>query len=163
MALWTRHVSIVLSVILMSGCYNYVRMDAALLPVGQDVRLLVTPAGAEEFSSYTSGGDGLAPVIQGTLARRDGDALFIRVPVGNRVGDNPRAVDLRQMVRVPVDGILATERKELDPGKTAFLIAGAGAFGSLIFFKIISNNGGIKGQTDVEPDFHLGGFRIPIG
>ena len=154
---------LVLSVLMLSGCFTYVRTSPELVPVGQTVRLLVTPEGASETASFSEV-DREEPTLEGTLERREGNTIFLRIPVGNHPAYGPLTRQLGQVVRVPVGEILTAERRELDQAKTGFLIAGGIGFSTLLILNIIGGTSGIEGEEPPDIDFHLGKlFSIPIG
>jgi hypothetical protein len=151
------------SVLMLSGCFTYVRTSPEVIPVGQTVRLLVTPEGASEAASFFEV-DREEPTLEGTLERREDNTLLLRVPVGTRTADSPRTRQLGQVVRIPAGEILAAELRELDQGKTGLLITGGIGLGALLFFKVIRATGGVDINEPPDIDLHLGKlFSIPIG
>ena len=148
--------------VLLSGCFTYVRTDEEVVPVGQDVRLLVTREGAADLTALTDAED-VGHTIQGTLVRREDDALFIGVPFPNRTGSSALSSDMHQTIRVPTGEILATDRRQWNAGRTGLLLGGAVTTGVLLFLEIIQVGRNTADNPGEDRDWHLALFSIQIG
>ncbi|HCK33788.1 MAG TPA: hypothetical protein DHW20_01330, partial [Gemmatimonadetes bacterium] len=57
-------------VLLLAGCFNYVPTDFTTVPVGEDIRLIVSRERVPDLGELTLQDDP-APVLEGTLERRE--------------------------------------------------------------------------------------------
>ena len=144
----------------LSGCYRYVPTRLDVTPVDEQVRLVVTRAGAQDMAAFGGDGDdGPVPSVEGRFVGLEGGELLMRVPVSNSL-TTPGAVSFDQMIRVPSGEIISIERREIDCAKTSLLLAGA--LGGAAFIVLgIMEAGGQSNDPPVDPDLYL--FRVPIG
>jgi len=131
-------------------------------PVGEEVRLLVTRQGGFELSEVTTI-DASVPLVRGRLVGREGAELLLNVPVAQR-RDGFHTVQLNQTIRVPVNEILAIERRQFDGLNTGLLAGGAVALGVGVLTMIMEafGNTGLDTSPD-PPEFRSSFFSIPIG
>jgi hypothetical protein len=156
-------VAVVINLVLvLAGCFNYVPTDFTTVPVGEDVRLVVTRERVPDLSELTLQDDP-APTLQGTLERREDASLIVRIPVGRRA-EGFHSVSLGQAIRVPPDAILSAELRVLDGFKTTGIMVGlvAGATTLLLLGMDAMSDQAPLPQPD-PPDFHLRLISIPIG
>ena len=155
---------VLMSVLLMSaGCYQYIPTDAGLVPQGDNVRILVTRLGAEQFSQVTPEGVN-SGVITGTMQGIEDDDIVLSVPVGER-REGFMTSSLMQTIRVPMGEVLDVDRREFDGLATGLVVGGAAALAAGIIFGIIEAFGsdGAPGDEDPPVDFTFGRFSLPIG
>ena len=143
--------------LLASGCYNYVPTEVGAVPPGEDVRVQVTRAGAEEFARITASNE-LRVEVRGEYEGLQNGTLFLRIPVvRDPTGLRP---PIQQVVRLPEAEVLAVDRRQLSVGKTAALVGvGVGAVGFLItqVFEVFSDSGRDPDDGDLSliPLFNL--------
>lgn len=156
-------VAVVINLVLvLAGCFNYVPTDFTTVPVGEDIRLIVSRERVPDLSELTLQDDP-APVLEGTLERREDASLIVRIPVGRRA-EGFHSVALGQAIHVPPDAIISAELRVLDGFKTAGIIAGTIAGGVtllLLGMDAISDQAPLP-QPD-PPDFRMRLISIPIG
>lgn len=155
---------VLMSVLLMStGCYKYIPTDAGLVPEGDNVRILVTRLGAEQFSQVTPEGV-RSGVITGTMQGIENDDIILSVPVGER-REGFMTAALTQTIRVPMGEVLDVDRREFDGVGTGLIVGAAAALTAGIIFGIIEAFGasGPEGEEDPPVDFTFGRFSLPIG
>tara|TARA_B110000116_G_scaffold223548_1_gene202788 strand:+ start:116 stop:619 length:504 start_codon:yes stop_codon:yes gene_type:complete len=120
---WRRGFLAIIAVTLTtSGCYRYVPAQAEAIPPGAGVRVLITRAGAEELRTVTAI-DNEVPLVDGTVAGIESDALLMSVPVGVR-SEGFVTSAIGQVVRVPLGDIISLQRRELNSLATGLTIAG---------------------------------------
>jgi hypothetical protein len=147
-----------------SGCFQYVPAQPETTAPGEGVRVVTTRAGAAELADVSDLADG-APIIDGTLAGVEGQALLLRVPVGRRQ-DGFMVSAINQTIRIPTSEIVSFQRRQFDKVSTALaLAAGAGLVTAVVAF-IVKPSG--RDETDPEEgpddavvDIRL--FRFNIG
>ena len=149
-------------VLLLAGCFNYVPTDFTTVPVGEDIRLIVSRERVPDLGELTLQDDP-APVLEGTLERREDTSLIVRIPVGRRT-DGFHSVALGQAIHVHPDAIISTELRVLDGFKTTGIIAGmiAGATTLLLLGMDAMSDQAPLPQPD-PPDFRMRLISIPIG
>lgn len=146
---------------MLSGCYSYVRTDIETLSPGDEVRLLVTTRGAAEYVEVT-GAQQAPPHISGTVDRQDPRTAFLRVPQPPLSPNSPNAVWVDQMVGIPNGEILEAELRVLSRQRTALVIGGATALGTLAVIQIMNTIGGSSNGEDGDP-IDLTILAVPIG
>jgi hypothetical protein len=130
------------------------------VPPGDNVRVYVSRAAMVDLEeALTESG----PVLRGRVARREGDQLFLRVPVGSRqVGFHSQQID--QEVPIPLREITQMERREFNRMGTGALVAGTVGAAAVVVFLIMD----AFGEPAVEPqcpectDMRLPILSIPI-
>jgi len=147
---------------LATGCYSYTQIPIDPAPVGQDVRLLVTPDGARELLDVM-GSEMVTPVVLGNVTGVEGQNLLVRVPVNAGRGVGTNVIEIEQMVRVPIGEVLSVERQDLSLFKTGALAALAAGAATLIVLRIVDVGPGDPETPNPLPDLLLTLFRIPIG
>lgn len=144
------------SMLCLSGCFRYVPTSLEVTPPGEDVRLMVTRAGAFELGELTEVSTAV-PVVRGALVRMEEREVLLLVPLENRrVGFHTE--ELGQTIRVPIGEILSVERREFDRTGTGLLAVGTAAVAAGVIFLIIESFGSSTrpgGPNPVES-------RIPI-
>jgi hypothetical protein len=149
-------------VLVLAGCFNYVPTDFTTVPVGEDVRLVVTRERVPDLSELTLQNEAV-PVLEGTLERREDTTLIVRIPVGRRA-DGFHSVALGQAIRIPLDAIISAELRVVDGFKTAGVLAGTVAGGVtllLLGMEALNDQAPIPGED--PPDLQLKLISIPIG
>ena len=149
-------------VLLLAGCFNYVPTDFTTVPVGEDIRLIVSRERVPDLGELTLQDDP-APVLEGTLERREDTSLIVRIPVGRRT-DGLHSVALGQAIHVHPDAIISAELRVLDGFKTTGIITGmiAGATTLLLLGMDAMSDQAPLPQPD-PPDFRMRLISIPIG
>lgn len=147
---------------LVSGCYRYVPIDPAAVPVGAKVQARLSTTGIDEMTRYF-GPD--VSVVRGPLVSWDVDGLSVlRQTVMRREGFLPTTV--MDTLHLQPDHLLGVDTPELDgprtAGLTAVILAGAAAttFLAAKVFGGIPEEVGEGGGPDPEATVL---FRIPIG
>jgi hypothetical protein len=82
-----------LGLIGLTGCFVYVPAEVDAIAPGEVVRLVVTRSAAAELADVTLAN---APVVRGTLARREQDGLFVRVPARRGATGSARSRSCRK-------------------------------------------------------------------
>jgi len=142
------------------GCYSFTPVPVEPAPVGENVRVYVTRTGAPEYLSVANE-VGSVPEIRGRVEGEEGGSLLLRMPIRAEAGAS--ALDIAQVVRVPTQEIVALELQEFSLPRTAALV-GAGAAGvAFLLYVIIDAGRGDDGRDVPDPDFYVGGIRIPLG
>lgn len=142
------------ALLLTPGCHTYAPSETGVTPVGEYVRLAVTREGGLELARVT-GRDEVRPIVEGQLIGRESEALLIRVPERSRFND-PSAVELGQVVRVPIGEVLSIDQREFSRGRTA-LIIGGGMAAVFVAFRFSGGEGGTTGLPGNGPELQLGG------
>lgn len=157
--------SILVALLFSSACYSYVPTDVSLATPGEDVRVLVTRAGAaelEQISPDAVSAGNIAGIMEGV----DNDEFLMRVSVGER-REGFAMLDLRQTIRIPMGEILSMETREFNGTGTGLLVAGGAAVATLVILGIIEAFGGDGNPDDPDPpeDFSVvfGRFSFPWG
>lgn len=146
-------------VIAFCGCYAYVPAELDTVPVGDDIRLYVTPERMSELRDVYDEGlpaSGL-PVVAGTLVRLDDAALAVRIPVFNQqVGF--LETQIGRQVTVPLSDVVQIERRRFDRLRTALLLAVGSAASAAVMFEILGESRRPEEPTPL-PD---GDSRVPL-
>lgn len=140
---------------LLAGCFAYVPADPGTIPAGQEVRVLLERGTEIELP------DGVPPeseVLRGRLVRREDDRLTLRVPVGERRPGY--SVELGQDVRIPTAQVLQIQRRELDLGRSALLVAGGAAVAGALLMVIMDDAG--ASSTSPQPGPGPEVIRVPL-
>ncbi len=144
----------------LGGCYSYSRVPVELALPGEQIRLTVTRDGALDYVTFVETNEA-APSFVGTLEGEDRGSLLVRVPVPGDPTQGPAARRIDQIVRVPVDEVLAVERRTLSGVKTGAMIAASVAVGTALVLGIIDASGDADPDDGEPPDLQI--LRIPIG
>jgi hypothetical protein len=150
--------------LVLSGCYRYSPTDPSLTPAGEEVRVLVTRAGATELAEVApeAGGGG---VITGVVQGSEDDHLLMSVAVAQRQ-EGMRVINMMQTIRVPRGEILGMELRQVNTIGTGLLLAGGVALGVGVVLGIMEAFGTGQGEGDPPPvDFSgtIGSFSFPWG
>lgn len=159
-----RSLGLVVLLLTSSGCFQYVSVPIEAVPIGENVRLVVTREGASEYQDVTGATEAL-PVVTGTLTRRDPDALVLQVPVGSRQ-EGFYQVGIDATIRVPAGEVLDARRREINLFTTGALVVGAAGLTVLVIRQILTAvNDGNSDPDDgvIESVLDTPLFRIPFG
>jgi len=148
-----------------SGCFRYVPTELDIAPPGENVRLTVTSVGAAELNEIMELTAPI-PILSGDLVRMDESVVLLSIPLAERrMGIHTEG--LAQTIRIPVSEVLAAEKKELDPVRTALLASGTVGVAASVVFLIMESFGALTPLDDGNPIEHamnrLFSFSIPIG
>jgi hypothetical protein len=143
----------------LSACYQYVPSGTTVAPVGSEVRLVLTSAGASALvpilgrettavdgrvSSLTD--DRYVVAVSGTLRRE---------PSLDGVSAVSRTTWAGEVVTIPRAAVASVEQRSLEPRRTGFavVVGAALAFATvrLITHAIGSSGGGTDGGTVISP------------
>ena len=123
------------------GCFAYVPVEPAAAPVGQEVRVYITPqemAALRELDDqglpYSNG----PPSVSGILTSRDGSGLTLRIPVATRQNSLLRSSIFRN-VEISPSSVVQFELRQLDRGRTALAVATTGGLAAGIVASILGN------------------------
>jgi len=132
------------TLLLASGCYTYVPAELSAVAPGEPVRVEMSrEAMAQMLRSEESQVAHVGPLLRGTLTRRAPDEILVRVPVGNRLG---------QDVRIPAGEVLRVGKRRVSWAGTA-LTVGAGAGLAAFVVHYIMDGAVAVGRPPVEePD-----------
>ena len=138
-----------------AGCYRYTPIPSETVPIGENVRLFVSRTAMLDLEeALTLNG----PSVRGRVVRREGEQLFLRVPVGARqVGFHSEGID--QEVPIPVSEITQMERREFNRAGTATFIAGGLGATAVVLFLIIEAYGEAEFEEEC-PD--CADLRLPL-
>jgi hypothetical protein len=146
--------AVLAAVALLSACFSYVPAEFEAVPAGEDIRIYLTRQGLAELGDIR---DEDGPFLKGTLLRREGDRLFVRVPVANRqVGFFTERIG--QDVPVRTSEIIQLERRRLDRVGTGLLVGGTAAAAAAVVVLIIK----ATGREDVIEPPPPDELRIPL-
>ncbi|MGY8779680.1 MAG: hypothetical protein ACKVIN_16370 [Longimicrobiales bacterium] len=162
---WRRGLLAIIAITLTtSGCYRYVPAQAEAIPPGTGVRVLITRAGAEELKTVTAI-DNDVPLVDGTVAGIERDALLMSVPVGVR-SEGFVTSAIEQVVRVPLGEIVSLQRRELNSLATGLTITGGVALMAGIVAIIVKPLLGEQQDPATPPDelsLSINIFSVMIG
>lgn len=142
-----------------AGCYRWAPYEGEPLPIGTEVRVRVTNAGADELRRRFGSTDG---TLSGPLARWDASQVSVTTTTMiRREGFAPTSVsDTLDVARSLVAGI---DIKELDRKNTAFLVVGvvAGAAGLVLATRAFGGETVPEGEGPPVEESVI--VRIPLG
>lgn len=140
----------------LTGCFSYVPADPATVPVGEEIRAHLTRDGLARLEAL--GREDLDdPVVAGTLVRRSGDRLSLRIPVSREAGFVRS--DIAQQVTFALEELLRVDRRRLDPARTGLALAGAAGAATALVLLIM---GGSEGEDRLPPPGGPDDLRIPL-
>lgn len=148
-----------------SGCFRYVPTELDVTPPGENLRLTVTGVGAAELNEIMEL-TAPVPILSGDLVRMDESVVLLSIPLAERrMGIHTEG--LAQTIRIPVSEVLAAEKRELDPVRTALLASGTVGAAASVIFLIMESFGALNPLDDTNPIEQamnrLFSFSIPIG
>ena len=159
----TRLCCMAYAAVTLSGCHSYVRTDLGSVSGGEDVRFLVTRAGASELTAATGDTEARAR-IEGTVDRREPNTIFLRVPQPPLRAEQLGGPRLDQMVGVPIGEILDAERRVIDRTRTGLTLGAGIVAATFIVLQIMDVIGdGSADDSDDDVDLFFSGVSIPIG
>ncbi len=142
------------------GCYSYQPIGLAELRRDMQLRARLSASLTEEVREFLPAEDRL---IEGAFIENASDHLLLLVPVTHATRRG-RVETLNQRLRLPHDGVLEIELRELDRVKTGTMSAAAAVLVGLVLYQTLqkgssgNNPGGPGGPEDsIIP------FRITIG
>ena len=141
-------------VLLLCGCFSYRPAQLETVPVGEDIRVHITRQALLDLPDVQ---EGISPIVNGKLVRRDNERLFINVPVGRRQ-DGFFVSAIGQEVGIRTGEIVQLEVRKLNRTTTGFFIAGTAAAVATVVYLIIEAAGRNPVPTPPPPDE----FRIPV-
>ena len=137
------------------ACFKYLPAEFDAVPPGQSVRVYLTRQGMAAVGDAIDQDAG--PFLNGTLQRRDGDRIFVRVPVARRqVGFFAETIG--QDIEIRTSDIVQLEHRRLDRVGTGLLVAGTAASAAAVIFLIIDAGGRQDPDDPPIPERR----RIPI-
>jgi hypothetical protein len=141
----TRGGAAILFALSLAGCYTYHAAELDRPPVGEQVRMTVTRAGASEYTEVT-GRDEAVPRMEGELVAHDGGHMTLRIPVGNPM--LPGSANVGSLIRIPEGEVLQLEQRELNRTRTALLVAGSTVAATALVLAIMD---GFAGGPGIDP------------
>lgn len=140
-----------IAAVLLSGCFAYHSAPLETVSSGQEVRVYLARNARVELPNEIPAD---RPFIRGRLMQQ-GDASFtLRVPIGQ--GGEGR--ELGQDIRIDTGEVLEIQRRELDMGRSALLVAGAAAVAAAVIFLITDEASSPQPPPGPSPDL----IRIPL-
>ncbi len=128
---------------LFASCQTYTHATLGDVGGGDAVRVLLTPAQAEELDDVLPPGD---RVVEGEVVEAGSDGLLLEVPVYTGV-EGIEVASLHQRIRIPESGLADLEMRSLDRGRT-YAVVGvvAGVVGYFLWDQLRS-----RGRRGGEP------------
>ncbi|MEX2284083.1 MAG: hypothetical protein WEE89_16470, partial [Gemmatimonadota bacterium] len=117
----------------LSACYSYMPAQLETIPSGQEVRMVVTREGRLDLPEAI---EPEGPFISGKVVRRDGDRLFLSIPIAQQQRGF-YVSQIAQEVSLRTGEIVQIELRKLDGVKTGLFVAGTAAAAAGIVFAII--------------------------
>lgn len=158
-----RHATLLLALLVGSGCYTYSETSLADVRPGTSVRVRVSGDEADRLAELTGSDDRVVP---GTLVRQDNGSLLLDTPV---IGDDPLqgGSALVQRVEIPVAQVREVELRRLDRVRTAaFVGAVAAAAIGVVAWQIGDGNANDDVPPVDNPERRRGPvvvLRLPFG
>ena len=142
---------------LLSGCFSYIPAELDTVSVGESVQVTLTRAAVAELPAEIPTQDELR--FKATLVGREGDRLSLRVPIA-RQQEGFHSVDIEQELQIATNEIMLVERRQLNRGGTALLMAGTAALAVTVVVTIIGSS--IGGEDTGNPPLPPELIGIPI-
>jgi hypothetical protein len=141
-----RRGTVAATALLSAGCFRYVPAEPGAIEPGRDARLELTRPG---FARLPEIPNHSGPDLSGTVVRREGEQLWLRVPVNIR--ENGLVVGtVDQDVVIPTSDIAVIERREFSRKRTAMV--GLGGLGVLVgIASAFGDSGPPIGGDQVKP------------
>lgn len=152
--------AIVLVSLVGAGCYTYTPISQDLVPVGEEVRMVVTRAGITDLANEMELG-AAAPVLLGQVTGREPGILLVRVPRPTAPSIRTSGVELAQIARIPTDALLSLEQRQFSSGRTAAVVGATAGAVTFLVLSIIDASGSDSG--DGGDGIVLAVTGIPIG
>ena len=143
----------------LAGCFHYVPVEQAALPVGGDLRIELTRVGFAELPEIPSYP---GPDLDGTLVSAERDGLRLRVPVPIRVDGMVRGT-VAQDVTIPSRSIVQIRARRLDRTRTALSVGAGVATLAAIFLGFQAGGNDTPEIPNQPPEEEAGaGLRAPL-
>ncbi len=155
-------VSLLMALVIMaSGCARWVPARLGEVPVGTDVRLRLSEAGAARMEELTGASQ---TEVSGQLLRWD-EEVMVSAALRN-AGAGANASGLRQRFVVERDNIVAVDVRELDRTRTGLFVGGVAVVAGSAIVWVVSqlSGGGTAAPTDPPapgPSEPFARIRIP--
>ncbi len=147
--------------IVSTGCVSYIPTELETVAAGADVRVYLTPERMAELRAVDELGlpqEAASTLLNGTLVRRGGAGLGLRIPIASREIGFLRSPILRELNISPSD-ILRIQLRELDRGRSALAIAGsAGLLAALLVAMLSGAENRVPPSSGPDPE----ASRIPL-
>ncbi len=139
-----RGIGIAVACVAFSGCFAWVPTELDGLGAGDRIQVHLTRAALAEqvLASPDSAAPELEPVLNGTLSRRTGESLLVRVPVVPLGQQVPGGPSFGRDVLVPTADVARVERRRVDRVRTALLGAAVAGVGAVLLYVIMDEAGG---------------------
>lgn len=149
--------ALVAAVLTSTGCYTYQVTDPGALPVGQEVRVRLSPEGAERLQQVRLTEERL---MEGKVLENGGSQVVVETAV-NRLNPVTGGRVLTQRLSVPTSDIREVEIKVLNKPRTA---AAAGLAAVVLGYIVAGQlqDGGGSGSTPGPGGVEAPVFRIPL-
>jgi hypothetical protein len=132
----------------LTSCYRYVPAGDVRPATGSEVRLYLTPQGAERLAPR------LGPAtaaVEGRVRGEGPDGLALTVTATTRAYDGGTIRWTGEPVTIPADAIARADRRTLDRGRSATAIGGAILATVATFLVLRSTRGGGSGEGGAGP------------
>src|SRR3954447_22642992 len=101
------------------GCYSYLRLDPAAVPVGTEVRAHITGAASDRVAPLIGSLD--TRILIGNVIENDGGALTLDVPRGAMPNVPDNVIPLHARLPIVASDLVTLEQRKLDVGRTLLL------------------------------------------
>jgi hypothetical protein len=154
-----RATAVLCAAALQAGCFTYTPAQLNAIGEGQQVRVHLSPRAQVELSQL---GSRVEATVQGTLASRRDNQLFLRVPVATEREGFFRS-DIEREMTVAEPDVLGIDLRQFNGPRTALLVGGGIGVGALIVLTVISASHGGSGPPDGgEEELRVPLFSIPV-
>jgi hypothetical protein len=146
--------------LLTSGCYTYVPAQFTAIPIGEGVRVYLSPTGLERLRQVGAEAlPGIAdrPVLNGRLVRRDATEFSLQVPVGTRQAGFHQA-EIDQQVTLPLSDLVQVEHRRVSGLRTGLALGAATALLATVVVTIVTDARNPAGDSGPDGD----NLRIPL-
>lgn len=144
---WLRRGAAAALTVSLAGCYTVSPADPGQLDADTEVRLELTPEGADAVGDQRGTADVM--VLDGLLVGRTADELLVSVPRRGQAS-MARYGGFRDTLRVPAAQVEQVQTRSLDAAKTGILTGGLVA-GFFFVFRAIAGTGGGGGSGGELP------------
>lgn len=144
---------------LLVGCYSYAPIEAAAVPVGTEVRAVISGAASDRIAPII--GQFNQRVLTGKVDENNGGAMTLQVQTGAALNTGSAIAPLTQRVPLAPTDLIQLSTRRLDSKRTGLLIGAIGAtvaIGSFVVIQSGSTGSGGENGGGGGPPIN----RIPV-